>query len=61
MQLQRLALRFGPAASLHWDLTAFSAANRESSTSADPAQAGHAMHAQAANPDVTLQLGKLPL
>jgi len=36
VQLQRLALHFSTAASLHWDLAAFSAANREASTSADP-------------------------
>ncbi len=36
VQLLRLALHFSPGASLHWDLAAFSAANREASTSADP-------------------------
>ena len=37
VQLQRLALHFSAAASLQWDLAAFSAANREARTSADPA------------------------
>ena len=37
MQLQRLALHFSATASMHWDLAAFSAANREARTSADPA------------------------